>query len=55
MDYEALVAQLFERHRSVQTAGFSGDAYKPGLEAMESYAAFLGHPERRFRSIHVAS
>ena len=54
MDYEALVAQLFERHRSVQTAGFSGDAYKPGLEAMESYAAFLGHPERKFRSVHVA-
>ncbi len=54
MDYDALVAQLFERHRSVQTAGFSGDAYKPGLEAMEAYAAFLGHPERRFRSIHVA-
>lgn len=54
MDYSAVVADLYERHRSVRDAGFSGDAYKPGLDAMISYAAFLGHPERRFRSIHVA-
>ena len=53
-DYEALVQVLYERHRSVRDAGFSGDAYKPGLDAMQSYAAFLGHPEQRFRSIHVA-
>ena len=54
MDYEAAVEALFERHRSVRDAGFKGDAYKPGLEAMASYADFLGHPERRFRCIHVA-
>ena len=54
MDYEAVVSKLFERHRSVQSAGFSGDAYKPGLEAMADYAASLGDPQRRFRSIHVA-
>ena len=52
--YEAAVEDLYARHRSVRDAGFSGDAYKPGLDAMRSYAAFLGNPERRFRSIHVA-
>ena len=54
MDYSAVVEALYERHRSVRDAGFSGSAYKPGLEAMQSYAGFLGHPERQFRSIHVA-
>ena len=54
MDYDAVVKALYERHRSVRDAGFKGDAYKPGLEAMASYADFLGHPERRFRCIHVA-
>ncbi len=54
MDYSAVVESLYERHRSVRDAGFSGSAYKPGLDAMLSYAEFLGHPERQFRSIHVA-
>ena len=54
MDYGQVIASLFERHRSVQTAGFSPDAYKPGIGQMLDYAAFLGNPERRFRSIHVA-
>jgi len=54
MNYEAVVEELYQRHRSVRDAGFSGEAYKPGLEAMRSYAAFIGNPERRFRSIHVA-
>ena len=52
--YDSVVKELYERHRSVRDAGFGGGAYKPGLEAMEAYAAFLGHPERQFRSIHVA-
>ncbi len=52
--YEAVLQSLYERHRSVRDAGFSGDAYKPGLDAMLSYAEYLGHPERKFRSIHVA-
>ena len=54
MDYSAVVEALYERHRSVRDAGFSGSAYKPGLDAMQSYAGYLGHPERLFRSIHVA-
>jgi dihydrofolate synthase/folylpolyglutamate synthase len=54
MDYSVVVEALYERHRSVRDAGFSGDAYKPGLDAMLSYAEFLGHPERQFRTVHVA-
>ena len=54
MDYSAVVEALYERHRSVRDAGFSGSAYKPGLDAMLSFADFLGHPEQHFRSIHVA-
>ena len=52
--YGRAVAALFGRHRSVQSAGFSPDAYKPGLDAIRSYAAFLGNPQCSFRCIHVA-
>lgn len=52
--YAQTVERLFERHRSVQTAGFSSDAYKPGLGQMFDYAAFLGDPELRWRGVHVA-
>ena len=54
MDYKSVVERLFERHRSVQSAGFSADAYKPGLGQMLSYARALGDPHEAFRSIHVA-
>ena len=54
MAYADVIERLFERHRSVQTAGFTPDAYKPGLAQMEDYASFLGDPQRRFRSIHIA-
>ena len=52
--YSQTVERLFERHRSVQTAGFSSDAYKPGLGQMFDYAAFLGDPQLRWRGVHVA-
>ena len=52
--YAQTVERLFERHRSVQTAGFSSDAYKPGLGQMFDYAAFLGDPQLRWRGVHVA-
>ena len=52
--YEALLKDLFSRHPSVQTAGFTPGAYKPGLEGMLRFDAALGHPSQRFRSIHVA-
>jgi dihydrofolate synthase/folylpolyglutamate synthase len=44
---------LFVRFPSVQKAGF-GDAYKPGLAHMEEFNALLGHPDRAYRTIHVA-
>lgn len=54
MDYGDRVAALFRRHRSVQTAGFSGDAYKPGLEGMMRLDSFLGHPHSSYATVHVA-
>ena len=52
--YDARIAALFERHQSVQSVGFTGDAYKPGLEAMLQLDAALGRPSEKFRSVHVA-
>lgn len=52
--YASVIEELYGRHRSVRDAGFSGEAYKPGIEAMSSFSEFLGHPERQFRSVHVA-
>ena len=54
MDYEKTVAALFERHQSVQSVGFSPQAYKPGLGGMEALAAAAGNPQRGLRCIHVA-
>ena len=51
--YRELVEDIFRRFPSVQKTDFAG-AYKPGLERMEAFCAALGHPERSFRSIHVA-
>ena len=52
--YDRLLDELYARHPSVQNAGFSSGAYKPGLEGMSRFDEALGHPSRRFRSIHVA-
>ena len=52
--YEGLLKDLFSRHPSVQTSGFTAGAYKPGLSGMLRFDAALGHPSRGFRSIHVA-
>lgn len=54
MTYEERISQLFARHNSVQNAGFSSSAYKPGLEAISLFCSRLGEPQRQFRSIHVA-
>lgn len=51
--YGEKLEKLFVRYPSVQSHGFGG-AYKPGLEHMLEFAARMGHPERRFKSIHVA-
>ena len=52
-EYEKRVSDLFERHQSVQSVGFTGDAYKPGLDGMRVLTGMLGNPQDRFRSIHV--
>ena len=51
--YGQLLTEIFQRFPSVQKTDF-GTAYKPGLERMAAFCAALGHPERAFRSIHVA-
>ena len=51
--YQHKLEELFVRFPSVQKSGF-GDAYKPGLAHMEEFNALLGHPDRTYRTIHVA-
>ena len=51
--YGALLEEIFQRFPSVQKTDFA-TAYKPGLAGMEAFCEALGHPERAFRSIHVA-
>lgn len=52
--YEARIADLFERHQSVQSVGFNGKSYKPGLDAMIDLDRALGFPSSKFKSVHVA-
>ena len=54
MTYEERIARLFSLHRSVQSAGFSPDAYKPGLDSMMRFDEVLGHPHQTYPTIHVA-
>ena len=51
--YAALLEEIFQRFPSVQKTDFA-TAYKPGLAGMEGFCEALGHPERAFRSIHIA-
>ena len=53
-NYNALIQDIFKRFPSVQKEGFSAGAYKPGLERMLAFEEVLGHPSRRFKSIHIA-
>ena len=52
--YSRLLEELFARHPSVQTSGFSAGAYKPGLEAMRRFDTALGCPSGQIRTVHVA-
>lgn len=52
--YESRISALFQRFRSVQTAGFTADSYKPGLEGMQRLDAILEHPWEAYTCIHVA-
>ena len=51
--YGALLEEIFRRFPSVQKTDFA-TAYKPGLQGMEAFCEALGHPERAFKSLHVA-
>jgi len=53
-DYQQIIKNLFERHQSVQTAGFSADSYKPGLDRIRELDRRAGSPSSRLRCIHVA-
>lgn len=50
--YSELLNMLFSRFKSFQTAG--REAYHPGLHAMEMFDSLLGHPHRKYKTIHVA-
>ena len=52
--YDEILSALFVRFPSVSKAGFSADAYKPGLEHMYAFDARLGHPSEALKTIHVA-
>lgn len=52
--YDALVKDIFDRHPSVQSVGFSGDAYKPGLDGMKRFDEALGSPWRSYECFHIA-
>ena len=51
--YKSLLEEIFVRFPSVQSSSFD-KAYKPGLEGMERFAEALGHPERKWKAVHVA-
>lgn len=52
--YATLINELFEKHPSVQSSGFTPGAYKPGLAGMEKFDEALGHPWRQYPTVHVA-
>lgn len=52
--YEKRLGELFVKFPSVQKSGLSNGAYKPGLEGMMRLDAVLGHPHKKYKTIHVA-
>lgn len=52
--YNERLDSLFNRFQSVQKVGFTGNAYKPGLEGMERFSSLLGDPWKAYPCIHVA-
>lgn len=52
--YGELITELFGKHPSVQNAGFTAGAYKPGIGAMCAFDDALGYPWKLYPCIHVA-
>lgn len=50
--YNEMIGALMGRFKSFQTAGST--AYKPGLERMEFMDSLMGHPHRKYQTVHVA-
>ena len=52
MTYQQTLNYLYGQLPMFQRVGAAG--YKPGLRTTELLAQAMGHPERQFRSVHVA-
>lgn len=52
MTYEQILEDIYNRFPVYQNVG--GVALKPGLGNIQALCERLGHPERKFRTIHVA-
>lgn len=56
-EYNSLLEEIFARHQSVQTAGFTSGSYKPGLDRMKAFLDVLGldmGQDCKYRTIHIA-
>lgn len=52
MTYRETLELLYSLMPDFQKVG--AEAYKPGLERIESFVAYLGNPDMQFQTIHVA-
>ena len=52
--YEEKLKEIFVRFPSVQSSGFGGSSYKPGLDHMIEFDRILGHPHESYSTVHVA-
>jgi dihydrofolate synthase/folylpolyglutamate synthase len=50
--YQNMLQDLFRRFPSFQQAGTA--AYKPGIDNMLVFDQLVGHPHRKFKTVHVA-
>ena len=50
--YDGMIKDLFVRFPSYQKSG--AEAYKPGIANMEFFDQLVGHPHRKYPSVHVA-
>lgn len=53
-EYNRQIEELFDRHPSVQSGGFSPKTYKSGTASMEEFGRQLGEPWRSYRCVHIA-
>lgn len=51
MDYSETLNWIFQRLPMYQKQGKT--ALKPGLENIKNFTEYLGHPEKKFKSVHI--